>query len=173
MKTYTGHRLKDDQLLVVVKDQRVFPRFDELRHIQYHSTGFEWGYEGSGPADLALSILADYLSETPEQVIAYAKHGTFWGPRCEECGGEGWILNVDVDPRLEDWKGRGDPATMCTFCEGLGFIRPAESLAVKWHQMFKREFVAGFEKAGWKLTGTEIAAFIEKMKLREAQDVQS
>jgi len=31
-----------------------------LRHIVYHSpTGMEWGYGGSGPADLARSILAD------------------------------------------------------------------------------------------------------------------
>ena len=35
-----------------------------LPHIVRHSpTGFEWGYGGSGPADLALSILADYLGE--------------------------------------------------------------------------------------------------------------
>ena len=35
-----------------------------LDHIVYHSpTGMEWGYGGSGPADLALSILADYLGE--------------------------------------------------------------------------------------------------------------
>lgn len=37
-----------------------------LRHVIYHSpTGFEWGYGGSGPADLALSILADALGEHP------------------------------------------------------------------------------------------------------------
>lgn len=35
-----------------------------LRHIALHSpTGFCWGYGGSGPADLALSILADVLGE--------------------------------------------------------------------------------------------------------------
>lgn len=35
-----------------------------LRHIVRHSpTGMEWGYGGSGPSDLALSILADYLGE--------------------------------------------------------------------------------------------------------------
>lgn len=33
-----------------------------LHHVVHHSpTGFEWGYGGSGPADLALSILHDYL----------------------------------------------------------------------------------------------------------------
>jgi hypothetical protein len=33
-----------------------------LRHVVLHSlTGLEWGYGGSGPADLALSILARYF----------------------------------------------------------------------------------------------------------------
>jgi len=33
-----------------------------LKHIVEHSpTGFQWGYGGSGPADLALSILADCI----------------------------------------------------------------------------------------------------------------
>ena len=39
-----------------------------LRHIVRHSpTGLNWGYGGSGPADLALSILAHYLGD-PEAV---------------------------------------------------------------------------------------------------------
>ncbi|MGC9084405.1 MAG: DUF6166 domain-containing protein, partial [Anaerolineae bacterium] len=38
-----------------------------LQHIvRYSPTGFEWGYGGSGPADLALSILRDYLGDHPE-----------------------------------------------------------------------------------------------------------
>ena len=39
-----------------------------LRHVIVHSpTGFEYGYGGSGPADLALSILADYFGEQPSE----------------------------------------------------------------------------------------------------------
>jgi hypothetical protein len=39
-------------------------RVEPLRHIVYHSpSGLNWGYGGSGPADLALSILADHLGE--------------------------------------------------------------------------------------------------------------
>ncbi len=35
-----------------------------LIHVIYHSpSGFAWGYGGSGPADLALSILAHYFKE--------------------------------------------------------------------------------------------------------------
>lgn len=34
-----------------------------LEHIERHSPdGFQWGYGGSGPADLALSILTDYCT---------------------------------------------------------------------------------------------------------------
>lgn len=44
----------------------------DLRHIVYHSpTGFEMGYMGSGPADLALAIMFDYFGyadEAPERI---------------------------------------------------------------------------------------------------------
>src|SRR3990172_3453263 len=37
-----------------------------LHHVIFHSpTGFCWGYAGSGPADLSLSILCDMLGERP------------------------------------------------------------------------------------------------------------
>ena len=37
-----------------------------LKHVMFHSPeGFSWGYHGSGPADLALSILADFFNENP------------------------------------------------------------------------------------------------------------
>jgi len=47
-----------------------------LRHVVLHSpTGFGWGYGGSGPADLALSILCDMLDERPSEKQIY--HGWF------------------------------------------------------------------------------------------------
>jgi hypothetical protein len=36
------------------------PRFDLRRH---SPTGFEWGYGGSGPAQLALALAADLLGD--------------------------------------------------------------------------------------------------------------
>ena len=51
-----------------------------LQIVTYHSPdGIEWGYPGSGPADLALSILADYFEETPEQVLGALK--SLWASR--------------------------------------------------------------------------------------------
>lgn len=43
-----------------------------LRQVVLHSpTGFGWGYGGSGPADLALSILCDVLGERPSRKRLY------------------------------------------------------------------------------------------------------
>lgn len=44
----------------------------ELAHLGDHSpTGFEWGYGGSGPTDLAISILTDALG--PEAAERWAE----------------------------------------------------------------------------------------------------
>jgi len=60
-KTYIAQR-KPDGRAVTVQPLNAEPY--PLPHICYHSpTGFEWAYGGSGPADLALSILADHFSE--------------------------------------------------------------------------------------------------------------
>ncbi len=77
MKTYTVIRSTSGQVGCVVSDPtgplagaRLLP------HCAYHSqTGFETGYSGSGPADLALSILADHFHATPEQIEHVARHG--------------------------------------------------------------------------------------------------
>lgn len=64
-KTYRGIRDPRDwsRKIVVIDLFNEDGRFlgtRALRHIERHSPdGFEWGYGGSGPADLALSILAD------------------------------------------------------------------------------------------------------------------
>lgn len=76
MKTYYGHRTEDGTLLVTV---RSLPRLAQRRlkpwlQIRNHSpTGFECGYEGSGPAQLALAILVDYLQDTDAAVELYHK----------------------------------------------------------------------------------------------------
>lgn len=63
IKTYLGQRLPMKDVKVEMIDEEVPLRYTtkELRHIPYHSPdGFEWGYGGSGPADLARSILYDF-----------------------------------------------------------------------------------------------------------------
>jgi Family of unknown function (DUF6166) len=60
---YYGRRV--DGSTVVSKrrpggDHQLNPRLDLWNH---SPTGMEWGYGGSGPAQLALAILADYLQD--------------------------------------------------------------------------------------------------------------
>lgn len=62
-KVYRGKRVSDEWVVTV---QLVGDHGKErpLHHVEYHSPdGFSWGYGGSGPADLALSILSDMLGE--------------------------------------------------------------------------------------------------------------
>lgn len=55
-----------------------------LKHLVLHSpTGFGHGYGGSGPADLALSVLADYFGEqdvTPAELYTGLRRTHFTGP---------------------------------------------------------------------------------------------
>jgi hypothetical protein len=56
----TGHAVD-----VTVDGVPLNPRFDLWNH---SPTGFEWGYAGSGPAQLALALLADCLGDDDEAV---------------------------------------------------------------------------------------------------------
>lgn len=67
MKVYEITRSTSGQIGVLVKaDNR---NATLLKHCNLHSPdGFETGYSGSGPADLAVSILADYFGVEPKRV---------------------------------------------------------------------------------------------------------
>lgn len=100
--------------LVEVKDAYDAP-WHPLPHLAHHSPqGFAWGYNGSGPADLALAILAYSLQETPEHSLSdaptwcWAAHQDFknqviaWIPTLTE---EYWYLDgTYVDTWLTGWK---------------------------------------------------------------------
>ena len=57
---------------------RTAPRYGHILFALFTSKhspdGFQWGYGGSGPADLALSILVDYLSDKDK---AFRLHQSF------------------------------------------------------------------------------------------------
>ena len=73
MKIYTGERASTNHVNVFVNDGEKVQR---LWHVVHHSpTGFEWGYGGSGPADLALSILCNFFKQKPTKRQIY--HGHF------------------------------------------------------------------------------------------------
>lgn len=59
MPVYKGIRT-DEGCVVTVDGELLAPRLDLYNH---SPTGFSWGFGGSGPAQLALAILADYLGD--------------------------------------------------------------------------------------------------------------
>ena len=66
MKQYAGRR-QGFAVIVTVDGRRLNPRLDLWNH---SPTGFEWGYCGSGPAQLALAILADHCAND-EQALNF------------------------------------------------------------------------------------------------------
>ncbi len=67
MKTYVGGRSLAGAE-VTVDGKKLDPRFNPKR---LSATGFEWTYEGNGPAQLALALLADHLGDDAKALRLY------------------------------------------------------------------------------------------------------
>ena len=94
-KTYVGTR-DGQRVTVSVDGQPLDPRLD-LR--DFRASGFEWGYEGSGPSQLALAILADHAGAE----AALRNHRNFVQVFIAEIDGDSWRLTSDeIDQRISD-----------------------------------------------------------------------
>ena len=116
MKRYSGQRLPDGTVRVYLDEggrRRILP------HLVRHSpAGFEYGHAGAGPADLARSILADYVGEVPGTRLCRAFTQRFIEPLDRQAswtisGVEiaAWLAAVEAEDRgagtvREAW---GDP----------------------------------------------------------------
>jgi hypothetical protein len=69
MKVYEGGRSLDGAV-VTVDGRPLAPRHD-LRRLS--RAGFEWTYEGAGPAQLALALLADHLADDRAALAGYER----------------------------------------------------------------------------------------------------
>jgi hypothetical protein len=79
MKTYTGYRQPSDKgtvspAQVTVHEDGQASRPLALRHdLRRHSEEFNWGYGGSGPAQLALALVADVLGDDEQAQDVYQR----------------------------------------------------------------------------------------------------
>lgn len=67
MRIYRGQRC-GHAAIVTVDGRPLDPRLDLWNH---SPNGFEWGYAGSGPAQLALALLADYFGDDDRALATY------------------------------------------------------------------------------------------------------
>jgi hypothetical protein len=67
VKTYVGGRSLAGAA-VTVDGKPLDPRYDLKR---LSPTGFEWTYEGNGPAQLSLALLADHLGDDARALALY------------------------------------------------------------------------------------------------------
>lgn len=75
MTIYRGRPPWTNKAAVVVDDGLVGRERDLVHAVVHSPDGFAWGYGGSGPADLALSILADYFGERQEARVRFTEKG--------------------------------------------------------------------------------------------------
>lgn len=95
MKQYAGRR-QGFAVIVTVDGRRLNPRLDLWNH---SPTGFEWGYCGSGPAQLALAILADHCAND-EQALNF--HQRFKWAVIAELPHLSWTLtSQEIDQVLQ------------------------------------------------------------------------
>ncbi len=97
MATYRGKRLEPLNVEVTVDGQPLPPRNDLKNH---SPDGFEWGYGGSGPAQLALALLAHHFGQDGSGRVADKKalalYQAFKAKLVAGLPKEGWTLEAHV-----------------------------------------------------------------------------
>lgn len=99
-KTYLVERSEDGVHVTVQGTGLSYP----LRHLVLHSpTGFDYGYLGSGPSDLALSLAADVLGEQPSP--SQLKLGDSYAWRVHHAVKQQFVATLDQDVRQHEIDG--------------------------------------------------------------------
>ena len=98
---YVGTRTQEGCDVVKEVDGQSAGRIDPRLDLWNHSpTGFEWAYGGSGPAQLALALLAD---ATGQDRLAVALHQDFKFKLVGRLPKEGFeMTNVEIDQWVEE-----------------------------------------------------------------------
>ncbi len=140
MKGYVARRELDEAKIYVVQERNDGGVVMEpLKHVVVHSpTGFEWGYYGSGPADAALSILADYFGEQPSRKELHQGHFDITDEEFAEADKNNRHAELIKEKRVKCWY---------------------------YHQFFKEAFVAKWEKEGGTVTEAQIQQWITDFEL--------
>jgi len=70
---YVGYRRRGRAIVEKQSDQEQLTPERSLELANHSSSGFEWGYGGSGPAQLALALLLDYTDDEEFALTHYTR----------------------------------------------------------------------------------------------------
>ncbi len=100
MKIYQGLRFSKIQVKVTEDGHTEILDPQRSQNIRNHSPdGFEWGYGGSGPSQLALAILLDALPGN-SQPLAERLYQKFKFDMVAKWKAPGWII---TQKQIQDW----------------------------------------------------------------------
>lgn len=93
MTTYKGFKHSACGPQLVVKDDDVLSPHPSQELYNHSPDGFQWGYEGSGPAQLALALLYDV---TGDRELSLSRHQNFKREFVARWGDEWEITSEDI-----------------------------------------------------------------------------
>ena len=101
---YVGLRVDGTAVVLSLTDRRQLSSDRGLDIARHSPTGLEWGYKGSGPAQLALALLLDY---TDDETFALAHYTAFKDDVVSDLSCDGpvncWHLTgAEIDAALAD-----------------------------------------------------------------------
>jgi hypothetical protein len=94
MKIYEGARGLEGAVVTV--DGKPLPPRHDLRNLS--PAGFEWTYEGTGPAQLALALLADHFGDDQK---ALRHSDAFMKAVVADLDNSWRLTSVDIDEALQ------------------------------------------------------------------------
>ncbi|KAB7513223.1 DUF6166 domain-containing protein [Halosegnis rubeus] len=101
---YVGYRRRGRAIVEKQSDQEQLTPERSLELANHSPSGFEWGYCGSGPAQLALALLLDYTGDEAFALDHYQEFKTEVVSQLECTGPDGcWRLTgSDIDAVLHE-----------------------------------------------------------------------
>ena len=101
---YVGYRRRGDAIVEKRPGQERLTPERNLEIMNHSSSGFEWGYGGSGPAQLALALLLDCTDDEAFALDHYQEIKTKVVSQLDCAGSEGrWRLTAsEIDVALRE-----------------------------------------------------------------------
>ncbi|WP_257300567.1 DUF6166 domain-containing protein [Haloarchaeobius sp. FL176] len=101
---YLGYRKRGKSIVKKQPDGERLTPARSLELVSHSPTGFEWGYGGSGPAQLAHALLLDYTDDAEIAMAHYIefKNRVVSQLDCSAPGGRWRLSASDIDAALHE-----------------------------------------------------------------------